>query len=125
MKSSSLKTVIIGASPNQDRTAFQAASMLKAHGHEFFPFGVKEGEVLGQQIMNQSQLKGVSGIHTVTLYVRADLQKSWYDDILSLKPKRIIFNPGTENPEFVQIAQINGIEAIEACTLVMLSTGQY
>lgn len=125
MNSSTLKTVIIGASPNPDRAAFQAASMLKARGHEFIPFGIKEGEVLGQQIRNQSELKDISDVHTVTLYVRADLQKSWYDDILKLKPKRIIFNPGTENPEFEQIAEDNEIETAEACTLVLLSTGQY
>ena len=125
MNTSSLKTVIIGASPNPDRVAFQAAGLLKAHGHPFVPVGIKDGEVLGQKILNQSQLNEISDVHTVTLYVRADLQNSWYDDILKLKPKRIIFNPGTENPEFEQIAEKNGIEATEACTLVLLSTGQY
>lgn len=125
MNTISLKTVIIGASPNPDRVAFQAAGMLKAHGHEFIPVGIKEGEVLGQKILKQSQLNEIKEVHTVTLYVRADLQPAWYEDLLSLKPKRIIFNPGTENPEFEKLAEENGIEATEACTLVLLSTGQY
>lgn len=120
-----MKTVIIGASPNPDRVAFQAASMLKAKGYEFVPVGIKQGEVLNQKILLQSELKNVRNVHTVTLYVRADLQPGWYQDILELKPKRIIFNPGTENSEFEALASQNGIEATEACTLVLLSTGQY
>jgi predicted CoA-binding protein len=120
-----MKTVIIGASPNPDRAAFQAAQMLKAHGHDFIPVGIKSGEVLGQKIMDQSSLKDLNGVHTVTLYVRAELQAGLYEDILSLNPERIIFNPGTENPEFEKMAAAKGIEATEACTLVLLSTGQY
>jgi len=125
MNQESLKTVIIGASPNPDRVAYQAAGMLKANGHEFIPVGIKEGEVLNQKILLQTDLKNIKDVHTVTLYVRADLQPGWYQDILGLKPKRIIFNPGTENPEFEALASKNGIEATEACTLVLLSTGQY
>lgn len=125
MNTQSLKTVIIGASPNPDRVAFQAAGMLKAHGHEFIPAGIKEGEVLGKKILSQAQLKELSDVDTVTLYIRPDLQSDWYSDILNLKPRRIIFNPGTENPEFESLAQQNGVEATEACTLVLLSTGQY
>jgi predicted CoA-binding protein len=125
MNTQSLKTVIIGASPNPDRVAFQAAGMLKAHGYEFIPVGIKEGEVLGKKILSQAQLKELSEVDTVTLYIRPDLQSDWYSDILNLKPRRIIFNPGTENPEFESLAQQNGVEATEACTLVLLSTGQY
>ncbi|MEY3405158.1 MAG: hypothetical protein RL161_588, partial [Bacteroidota bacterium] len=115
----------IGASPNPDRVAFQAAGMLKAHGYEFIPVGIKEGEVLGKKILSQAQLMELSEVDTVTLYIRPDLQSDWYSDILNLKPRRIIFNPGTENPEFESLAQQNGVEATEACTLVLLSTGQY
>jgi len=125
MNTQSLKTVIIGASPNPDRVAFQAAGMLKAHGYEFIPVGIKEGEVLGKKILSQAQLMELSEVDTVTLYIRPDLQSDWYSDILNLKPRRIIFNPGTENPEFESLAQQNGVEATEACTLVLLSTGQY
>lgn len=120
-----MKTVIIGASPNPDRVAFQAAQMLKSHGHEFIPVGIKSGEVLGQKILEQPGLKDLADVHTVTLYVRAELQTGWYADILNLNPKRIIFNPGTENPEFEKMASEKGIEATEACTLVLLSTGQF
>jgi len=120
-----MKTVIIGASPNPERVAYQAAEMLKARGFDFVPFGIKSGEVLGQKILNQSGLKNLQDVHTVTLYIRAELQAGWYEDILGLRPKRIIFNPGTENPEFEKMAEENGIEATEACTLVLLSTGQF
>lgn len=125
MNNHSRKTIIIGASPNPDRVAFQAAGMLKANGHEFIPVGIKEGDVLGQKILSQVQMKEIPGVDTVTLYIRADLQSTWYSDILNLKPRRIIFNPGTENPEFETLAKENGVEATEACTLVLLSTGQY
>ena len=67
----------------------------------------------------------VNDIDTVTLYLNAGRQLAYYDYILSLKPKRIIFNPGTENDELEQLAAENNIEALEACTLVLLSTGQY
>lgn len=119
------KTVIIGASPNQDRYAFQAATQLKHYGHEFVPIGIKSGEVLGQTIQDIRTLPVVNDVDTVTMYVRAELQVSYYDYILSLKPKRIIFNPGAENYEFAEQAEKLGIEPIEACTLVMLRTGQF
>lgn len=120
-----MKTVIVGASPSPDRVAFQAAEMLKARGFDFVPAGIKSGEVLGQRILKQSDFKNLNEVHTVTLYIRAELQTGWYEDILSLRPKRIIFNPGTENPEFEKMAEQKGIEVLEACTLVLLSTGQF
>lgn len=119
------KTVIVGASPNPDRYAFQAAFLLNRYGHEFVPIGIKKGEVLGQTIQDIRTLPAIHEVDTVTLYVRAELQTPYYDYILSLKPKRIIFNPGTENYEFAKQAEQLGIEPIEACTLVMLRTGQY
>ena len=68
---------------------------------------------------------GLQNIDTVTLYVGPDNQAPWIDYIISLKPKRIIFNPGTENIEFETLAESKGIEALEACTLVLLSINQY
>jgi len=119
------KTVIIGASPNTDRAAYQAAVMLQERGHEFVPVGIKPGEVLGTSIQGKAALDGMKGVDTVTMYVRPDLQSEWYDAIFALNPKRIIFNPGTENPEFEAMARSRGIEATEACSLVLLSTGQF
>lgn len=120
-----MKTVIIGASPNPERYSFQAATLLKKHGHEFVPVSIKRGEVLGQSILDIRTKPVVDGVHTITLYIRAELQEPYYDYLISLKPKRIIFNPGTENHEFIQLIEENSIEAVEACTLVMLRTGQY
>jgi predicted CoA-binding protein len=119
------KTVIVGASPNQDRYAFQAASLLKHYGHEFVPIGIKRGEVLGKSIQDIRTSPVILDVDTITMYVRAELQKPYYDYILSLKPKRIIFNPGAENYEFADLAEKQGVEPIEACTLVMLRTGQF
>lgn len=120
-----MKTVIIGATNNPDRAAFQAAELLKAKGHEFIPVGIREGVVAGQSIVSKEKLSEVTGVDTVTMYVRADLQPEWYDTIFALHPRRIIFNPGTENPEFAELAREKGIEAEFACSLVLLSTGQY
>jgi predicted CoA-binding protein len=120
-----MKTVIIGASPNTDRTAYQAAQLLEKNGIDFVPVGIKSGLVLGKNILTKDELKQVQHVHTVTMYVRPDLQADWYDPIMALKPARIIFNPGTENPEFESMATAKGIEAVEACTLVLLTTGQY
>lgn len=121
------KTLIIGATTNPDRTAYQAAGMLKDRGHEFVPVGIKEGDLFGQKILMKDQLTDFSSgpIDTVTLYVRAELQKDWYEDILLMRPKRVIFNPGTENQEFQEKLSDAGIEPLMACTLVLLSTGQY
>lgn len=116
-------TAIIGASPKPERYAYMATSRLKKHGHPVFPVGIHEGEIEGVKIITDKlQLKD---IHTVTLYVGPQNQPAWVDYILSLNPKRIIFNPGTENPEFEKKATEKGIECIEACTLVMLSIDQY
>ncbi len=117
------KTIVLGATPNPDRYAFQATKRLKAHGHEVIPLGIRKGEIEGIKIENSTPQ--YEGIHTVTLYLNPDLQKSYYDYILSLKPKRIIFNPGTENFELVRLAKQQGIETEMACTLVMLSIGNY
>lgn len=118
------KTLIVGASPNPARYAFLAANMLNDYGYDFFLFGVKNGEVLGRKIINDwDEIPG--NIHTVTLYVGPAHQSEIIPEILKLKPLRIIFNPGTENSTFEDSAKQLGIEVLEACTLVLLRTGQY
>ena len=116
-------TAIIGATPKSDRYAYMATSRLKKHGHTVFPVGIHGGEIEGETILtDKPQLKDID---TVTLYVGPQNQPAWEDYILSLNPKRIIFNPGTENPDFEKKASEKGIECIEACTLVLLSIGEY
>ena len=119
------KTVIIGATTNPARYAHLAAEMLTEHGHEIVPVGIRHGEVVGKPILDIRQKPGISGVDTVTLYIGPHRQPEWVDYILSLKPKRIIFNPGTENHGFERRAEASGIEIVEGCTLVMLSTGQF
>lgn len=116
-------TAVIGASPKPERYAYLATMSLKKHGHTVFPVGIHAGNINGEVIfIDKPQLKD---IHTVTLYVGPRNQPFWIDYIFSLNPRRIIFNPGTENPEFFESARAKGIECLEACTLVMLSIGNY
>lgn len=121
----SKKTVIIGATPNPSRYAYFAAEMLHAYHHAFVPIGVKKGTLFNEPILDLTAKPRVEAVDTVTLYIGPQHQPEWYSYILNLAPKRIIFNPGTENPEFEKMAEAAGIETIEACTLVMLRTGQY
>ena len=118
-----MKTLIVGASTNPERYAYKAANSLLNHGHEIELVGQKEGEIKGHKI--QTDFPDFEEIDTVTMYVGAKNQPSLYDYILRQKPRRIIFNPGAENPEFEAIAKANGIEREEACTLVLLATGQF
>jgi uncharacterized protein len=117
------RTVIIGASNNPERYAFKAAVQLMKSGHSIFPIGIKKGETNGIEIINE--MKIIEEVNTVTLYLNPELQKSYYDYILALKPRRVIFNPGTENVELEVLLNLNKIEPLEACTLVMLATNQY
>jgi len=117
------KTMIIGATPNPSRYAHKAATRLVYTGHKIVNVGVKKGMAANQPIEKPEKI--YDDIHTITLYLRAENQKELYDYILKTKPKRIIFNPGAENPELYKLAQENGIEATNACTLVMLATTQY
>jgi uncharacterized protein len=119
------KTVIIGATTNPTRYAFLAASMLSEYNHEFVPVGIKTGEVFGKQIINIKEKPWIDSVGTVTLYIGPDHQPEWYDYLISLKPSRVIFNPGTENGEFQKLLHEMKIETIDACTLVMLRTDQY
>lgn len=119
------KTVIIGATPDRSRYAFLAAQMLQEYRHEIVPVSIKKGNVLGNEILDLRQKPPIPDVDTVTLYIGTRNQPEWYDYILSLRPKRIIFNPGTENDEFERMAEAQGIEALQACTLVMLRSLQY
>lgn len=118
-----MKTLIMGASTNPERYAYKAANSLLNHGHEIELVGQKEGEIQENKI--HTDYPDFEEIDTVTMYVGPKNQPSLYDYILKQKPRRIIFNPGAENPEFEKIAQANGIEIEEACTLVLLATGQF
>lgn len=119
------KTVIIGATPNESRYAFLAAKMLTDYQHEIVPVGIKQGTVLGHEIKDLRKKPPIDNVDTVTLYIGPQHQPEWYDYIIGLNPKRIIFNPGTENEEFEKLAEEKNIEADEACTLVLLRSGQY
>ena len=117
------KTLIIGASNNPERYAFKAAERLLSHGHEIELLGVRPDVVFGHNI--DTERKNYTGLDTVTLYIGPKHQPEYYDYVLSLKPKRVVFNPGTENDEFEELLEKNGILAEEACTLVLLGTDQY
>ena len=117
-------TAIIGASANPKRYSYLAAHLLKENGHPIVPLGIKEGKVAEQGIIRQWP-EHIEGLDTITLYIGPQHQPEHYAYILGLKPKRIIFNPGTENPELSALAAIQGIQTEEACTLVLLRTDQY
>jgi len=118
-----MKTVVLGATPNPARYAWLAVVRLTKYGHEVVPIGIKKGNIEGLEIINDRPQ--IADVHTVTLYLNPLNQVGWYDYIISLKPKRIIFNPGTENPDLENLVHKHDIQTIEACTLVMLSTGVY
>jgi predicted CoA-binding protein len=116
-------SVVIGASPNPDKYSYKAVMSLQSHRHTVYAVGIHKGEINGTVIeLNKPRIESV---HTVTLYVGPQNQAFWIDYIYSLNPKRIIFNPGTENPAFFSEASAKGIECIYACTLVLLSIGNY
>lgn len=117
------KTLVLGASTNPSRYSFLAAHKLVDHGHEIILVGLKEGEVAGQKI--QKKWPQVPDLDTITLYVGPAHQPEYYDAILSSGAKRVIFNPGTENAELQELVRQNGMKAEVACTLVLLSIGNY
>ena len=122
-----MKTIVLGASPNPERYAYEAVVRLLSKGHEVIPIGIRQGKTAGDlDIINGMPL--VENVHTVTLYISSDIQAEYYDYILNtIHPKRIIFNPGTENPELLKLIKERGlkIEVEVACTLVMLNLGLY
>jgi len=117
------KTLVLGASDNPSRYSYLAVNRLRSHGHPVVAIGKKNSIVAGVPI--EKEKKDWKDVDTVTLYLNPTHQQQYYDYILSLKPRRIIFNPGAENDELADLAIKNGIKPIEACTLVLLSTDQY
>ena len=117
------KTLVLGASSNPLRYSYIAINALQSKGHEVTAIGKRTGQVGGVAI--ETGEKKIDNLDTITLYLNAANQKQYYDYIISLHPKRIIFNPGAENEELILLAAKNNIQPQEACTLVLLSTGQY
>lgn len=118
-----MKTLVIGASTNPERYAYQAIERLKAKDHPVIALGIKAGEVHGETIHTEKE--NWSAIDTVTLYVGPARQEHYIDYVCGLKPRRVLFNPGTENPVFEKRLAAEGILVERACTLVLLSTNQY
>lgn len=123
MPVSSKKTIVFGASDNPERYSNLAIKRLRSLGHPVIAIGKRR--VMVEDVPVQNETSPVPDVDTVSLYLNPNNQKSYYDYILSLHPRRIIFNPGAENAEFQKLAQDQGIQTQEACTLVLLSTGQY
>lgn len=121
--SESKKTLVLGASESPMRYSNIAINRLRNNGHEVVAIGKKAGKVADVTINTAKE--DIKDIDTVTLYLNPAHQRQYYDYILSLHPKRVIFNPGAENDELYDLAQANGIQPVEACTLVMLTTGQF
>jgi hypothetical protein len=117
------KTLVIGASTKPSRYAFKAIHRLVEKGHPVVAIGLREGTVAG--VLITSEKKAFEHVDTVTLYISLRHQPEYYDYIVSLKPKRVIFNPGTLNPEFLEILKENAIEVIIDCTLVLLGANEY
>ncbi len=117
------KTLIIGASNNPERYSYKAAEKLLANGHAIELVGLRPDTIFNQKI--DTERKMYTNIDTVTLYIGAQRQPDYYEYIMSLKPRRVIFNPGTENPDFEAQLSAHGVLVEEACTLVLLSTGHY
>lgn len=116
-------TLVMGASLKEDRYSNRAVHRLRNHGFPVIAVGQREGIVRDVPIVKD--IPEGAAVHTVTMYLNAHNQQPWEERILALHPQRIIFNPGAENPAFAAKAEAQGIETLEACTLVMLSTGQY
>lgn len=119
----SKKTLVLGASTNRFRYSNTAINMLREYNHEVVAVGRDCGKVADVEIKNE--MENFEGIDTVTLYLNPQNQEIYKEYILSLHPKRVIFNPGSENDAFEKLLEANNIQPIEACTLVMLRTNQY
>lgn len=117
------KTLVLGASTHAYRYSFAAVKKLKAHGHEVVALGIREGEIDGIPI--QHGKPELEGIDTVTMYLNPHRQDEYFDYLLTLKPNRIIFNPGSEHSFFMEKARKEGVEVVADCTLVMLSVGTF
>jgi len=123
MHTTNKTTLIIGASESRVRYSYLAAERLLSHGYSIACIGLKPGSVLGVPI--QTGTPDLQDIDTVTLYINPKRQPAYYDYLIQLAPRRVIFNPGTENAELEDLLNSHGVETLEACTLVMLATGRY
>ncbi|PZX92508.1 CoA-binding protein [Flavobacterium aquariorum] len=117
------KTLVLGATTKPDRAAFKAVEMLVAKGHSVLALGQNAGEVAGIKI--NTKAIPVKNIDTISLYINPMRQRDYYNYIVDAKPKRVLFNPGTENPEFYQLLELNNIKYEAACTLVLLTLNKY
>ncbi len=117
------KTIVLGASPNPMRFSHKAVKSLIRHGYEVVPIGIRRGKIMDEDIIIGKP--DINQVHTITLYLRPEIQKEYYKYIMSVYPKRIIFNPGTENHELIKMALKEEIEVSIGCTLVMINTGKY
>ena len=118
-----MKTLVLGGSTNANRYSFKAINLLRAYKHEVLAVGRDLGQVGDVEV--KPAFPENEQIDTVTMYLNPLHQQQYYDKIIAAKPRRIIFNPGAENAELAQLAEKNGIKTEEACTLVLLNTGQY
>jgi len=119
-----MNVAVIGASDKPERFSYQALVLLKQKGHKVFPVHQRLKSIEGQSVY--ASIKDIpEPIDTVSMYVAADISSGIAGDILGVKPKRIIFNPGAENPQLAQMAQAQGVASIEDCTLVMLRSGAF
>ena len=116
------KTLVVGASPKPTRYSYEAVVRLRHHGHPIYAFGLRKSDIMGTPIQTDWPNEEFD---TVTLYLNPNRQQEYYEDIVNLRPKRVIFNPGTENPHFMEKLEREGIEVEAVCTLVMLSIGNY
>jgi predicted CoA-binding protein len=117
------RTLVLGASPNPIRFSHKAVKSLVRHGHEVIPIGIREGDIMWQKIIIGKPK--INNIDTITLYLNPENQKEYYNYIIGLNPKRIIFNPGSENQELIELAMKSNIEVAIACTLIMLNSHKY
>lgn len=123
MDKSGKKTLVIGASPKPERYSNKAMHLLRQHGHEVT--GLAKRAVQTENLHITTRFPEKKDIHTVTMYIGPALQPEYYESIEKLQPRRVIFNPGTENPEFKNRLKNAGIEVVENCTLVMLRSGTF
>jgi predicted CoA-binding protein len=117
------KTLVLGASIKPDRYSYKAITMLVEKGHSVLAIGQNAGEVAEVKI--RTKAIPLSKIDTITLYLNPGRQRDYYNYIVEAKPKRVLFNPGTENPELYQLLELNNIKVEVACTLVLLATNRY
>ncbi len=118
------RVVVVGASQNPERYSHRAIRLLREHGHDVVPVNPALGSILDIPVV--PTISAIEGrVDTVTMYVSESVSRSMRDDLIALKPKRVIFNPGAENGELAETLTANGVEVVEGCTLVMLNTGSF